>query len=128
MDITYGPLRVAPEPFGDRYNDLSLTGANFTVVDADGDGSDEVVLALTSNTFTPGIPEGPAHVALLDWQGGRVVDVTEPFMPNVAYFIVRDFHVADFNGDGIVNALDLGVVRLTFFAPPGPSGLPNLCD
>jgi len=30
---------------------------------------------------------------------------------------------ADFNGDNVVNVLDLGILRLRFFQPPGPSGL-----
>lgn len=30
---------------------------------------------------------------------------------------------ADFNGDGTVNFIDLGVMRATFFGSPGPSGL-----
>ncbi len=30
---------------------------------------------------------------------------------------------ADFNGDGIVNAIDLGVLKLRFFTAPGPSGI-----
>jgi hypothetical protein len=29
---------------------------------------------------------------------------------------------ADFNGDGVVNFPDLGVLRLYFFSPPGPAG------
>ena len=29
---------------------------------------------------------------------------------------------ADFNGDGFVNVVDLGILRTGFFAPPGPSG------
>ena len=36
--------------------------------------------------------------------------------------------VADFNGDGVVNFQDLGIMQSQFFGPPGPSGLPNLCD
>ena len=35
---------------------------------------------------------------------------------------------ADLNVDGIVNALDLGLFRSRFFQPPGPSGVPNVCD
>lgn len=34
---------------------------------------------------------------------------------------------ADFNGDGTVNFKDLGIFRLGFLMPPGPSGLPNSC-
>lgn len=30
---------------------------------------------------------------------------------------------ADFNGDGIVNVVDLGIMRSLFFMPPGPSGV-----
>jgi formylglycine-generating enzyme required for sulfatase activity len=35
---------------------------------------------------------------------------------------------ADLNGDGTVNFLDLGIMTAGFFEPPGPSGVPNLCD
>ena len=35
---------------------------------------------------------------------------------------------ADLNGDGTVNFLDLGIMQTGFFEPPGPSGIPNLCD
>ncbi|MFK8015079.1 MAG: hypothetical protein AB8G17_06530 [Gammaproteobacteria bacterium] len=35
--------------------------------------------------------------------------------------------LADLNGDGIVNIIDLGIFRTLFFAPPGPSGIPNIC-
>ncbi len=30
---------------------------------------------------------------------------------------------ADFNGDGVVNFVDLGIMRSRFFQPPGPAGL-----
>ncbi|MEO1573752.1 MAG: thrombospondin type 3 repeat-containing protein, partial [Pseudomonadota bacterium] len=30
---------------------------------------------------------------------------------------------ADLNGDGVVNVVDLGIMRSGFFAPPGPSGV-----
>jgi formylglycine-generating enzyme len=35
---------------------------------------------------------------------------------------------ADFNGDGVVNFLDLGIMQARFFGPPGPSGVPNVCN
>ena len=34
---------------------------------------------------------------------------------------------ADLNGDGAVNSADLGIFKQFFFAPPGPSGLDNIC-
>ena len=35
---------------------------------------------------------------------------------------------ADLNGDGNVNFIDLGIVKMSYFQPPGPSGVPNRCD
>ena len=32
------------------------------------------------------------------------------------------------DGDGIVDASDLAILRAGFFQPPGPSGVPNDCD
>jgi hypothetical protein len=32
---------------------------------------------------------------------------------------------ADFDGDGVVNATDLGIMRQRFFSAPGPSGIAN---
>jgi hypothetical protein len=35
---------------------------------------------------------------------------------------------ADLNGDLNVNFADLGLVKQVFFGPPGPSGVPNMCE
>ena len=45
---------------------------------------------------------------------------------DLAYFKTRFFSTdsdADLNGDGIVNAGDLAILKQFFFRPPGPSGL-----
>ena len=34
----------------------------------------------------------------------------------------------DLDGNGHVNFLDAGVFKLYHFGPPGPSGIPNVCD
>jgi DNA-binding beta-propeller fold protein YncE len=36
--------------------------------------------------------------------------------------------VEDMNGDGSVNFADLGLFKPAMFLPPGPSGVPNICD
>ncbi len=38
------------------------------------------------------------------------------------FFNVGDLD-ADFNGDGVVNVVDLAIIRLAFFGVPGPSGI-----
>jgi len=35
---------------------------------------------------------------------------------------------ADLDGDGSVNFIDLGIMKSGFSLPPGPSGVPNVCD
>ena len=44
-----------------------------------------------------------------------------------AVFFTNDAE-ADFDGDGAVNFGDLGRMKGGFFLPPGPSGVPNLCN
>jgi hypothetical protein len=36
--------------------------------------------------------------------------------------------VTDMNADGATNFTDLGLLKGAFFAPPGPSGVPNVCS
>ena len=43
------------------------------------------------------------------------------------FFRTGDFDT-DMNGDGVTNFADLGALKRGFFQPPGPSGIPNLCD
>ncbi|MEM6639758.1 MAG: hypothetical protein AAF610_07635 [Pseudomonadota bacterium] len=35
--------------------------------------------------------------------------------------------LTDLNGDGVINVVDLGRLRSLFFAPPGPSGVTDIC-
>ena len=42
--------------------------------------------------------------------------------------IVGTDPVADFDGDGNVQFPDLAIFKGLFFAPPGPSGVANICD
>lgn len=44
-----------------------------------------------------------------------------------AAFFTSDPNV-DMDGQGVVNFADLGLLKRGFFQPPGPSGIPNLCD
>jgi len=43
------------------------------------------------------------------------------------FFLAGDLNT-DMNGDGFTNFVDLGSLKRGFFQPPGPSGVPNLCD
>ncbi len=56
-----------------------------------------------------------------DLDDNGVVNSVDLGLLRLAFFGTDDD--ADFNGDGVVNALDLGVMRSFFFAAPGPSGI-----
>ena len=44
------------------------------------------------------------------------------------HFFVPGFLQTDLNSDGITNFADLGMLKGLFFLPPGPSGIPNVCE
>ena len=45
-----------------------------------------------------------------------------------AVFFAPGVTETDLNGDGATNFVDLGILKGLFFLPPGPSGVPNVCD
>lgn len=104
MDVTYGRQRHRPETFGSRYFDETLVPAAMEAIDTDGDGRQEILVHTMSTLFIDGIVEVPAHASLLEWNGRAVADVTDARLPEGAFFVVRDFYVADFNGDGLDDA------------------------
>ncbi len=55
-----------------------------------------------------------------------IVNVTDLGIYKKNFFQAGDLDT-DNNGDGLTNAIDLGVLRSFFFGPPGPSGRPNAC-
>ena len=60
-------------------------------------------------------------------------DITNDCVVNAAdlgalrLFFFSGAPAADFNSDGVVNTLDLAILRLAFFGTPGPSGTTSTC-
>jgi Ca2+-binding RTX toxin-like protein len=70
-------------------------------IDIDGDGDQEVVFS-TTPTGGNGRPAAPNPVIVLDWRDGALVNITPQVLPaSAGASILRNFVVADFNGDGI---------------------------
>ena len=68
---------------------------------------------------------GALLIACLSARGGASAAESEAVVVRLGLF--SNDPVADFNGDGSVNFLDLAIIKQYFFGPPGPSGASSLC-
>ena len=93
-------------------------------VDTDGDGvsDDADNCTLVSNADQRDTNgDGFGNLCDADLNNDGIVNVIDLGLLRTVFF-TGDAD-ADFNGDGVVNVVDLGALRAGFFAPPGPSGI-----
>jgi FG-GAP-like repeat len=100
--ISYTQPTVFPgtKPLG-RFGDQFANPTGTAVVDLNGDGFKDVVLALSVGLLNEASPPITPRFLISDGKGG-LVDRTEELIvpPLPQMFLPRDIHVADFNGDG----------------------------
>ncbi len=65
--------------------------------------------------------DGFGNACDADLNNDGVINVVDLGLLRAAFFSTEPD--ADFNGDGVVNVVDLATMRLSFFAAPGPSAL-----
>ena len=65
--------------------------------------------------------DGFGNVCDADLNDDGVINVVDLGLLRAVFFSADPD--ADFNGDGVVNVVDLGIMRASFFGPPGPSSL-----
>jgi hypothetical protein len=98
-------------------------------VDTDGDGvaDDEDNCTLVPNPDQRDTDrDGIGNICDGDFNNDCMVNRRD-FAYMRAVFLTPNRH-ADLNGDGVVDFLDLVLLRGMRGAPPGPSGVPNICD
>ncbi|MFK8017763.1 MAG: choice-of-anchor Q domain-containing protein [Gammaproteobacteria bacterium] len=99
-------------------------GALETGSDADGDGvadaQDNCTLRANPDQRDSN-GDGFGNVCDADLNNDGIVNVVDLGLLRVAFFSADAD--ADFNGDGVVNTIDLGAMRSLFLMPPGPSGV-----
>ncbi len=98
--------------------------ASLTEVDSDGDGvpdsADNCTLIANADQRDSN-GDGFGNVCDADISNDGLINAIDLGLLRLVFFTTDAD--ADFNGDGIVNAIDLGVLKNAFFGAPGPSGL-----
>ena len=95
----------------------------FDVPDTDGDGvlddSDNCTLVANADQRDTN-GDGYGNACDPDLNNDGIVNVIDLGLLRAAFFDTGPDLDADFNGDGVVNVIDLGLLRALFFQPPGP--------
>lgn len=122
-----GPF-VSATTFQAQVVDFGGTRVNLFQIDGDNDG----VLDSADNCLI--VPNAAQRDTDMDGIG----NVCDPDLNNNCNVFFDDLNLleaaffsteenSDFNGDGFVNFIDMGVMRSMLYQPPGPSGTANIC-
>ena len=124
-DLIVGAPRADP-------NELNNAGESYVVfgrADTDEDGINDSAdnctnVANADQRDTDG--DGFGNACDADFDNDCFVNFIDLAAMRLVFF-TADIDI-DLNGDGTVNFADLGILRALIFQPPGPSGVPNICD
>lgn len=119
------PSGVSITPFSQQNGTLAVVG---DVIDSDSDGvaddADNCQLRANADQRDTN-GDGFGNVCDGDFNGDCIVNAIDLGIFRLAFFSTGPD--TDINGDGVVNAIDLGLFRLLFFQVPGPSGQTSAC-
>ncbi|MEM6640551.1 MAG: choice-of-anchor B family protein [Pseudomonadota bacterium] len=96
------------------------------LLDTDGDGvPDELdnCIEIANPDQRDTHGDGYGNVCDPDLDNNGVVNVVDLGLLRQSFFQTGSGQDADLNGDDVVNFVDLGIMRQFFFGPPGPSGI-----
>jgi len=112
-------------PVGVTMSDQYTLAAGFQAPpDADDDGLRNFVdncLASANADQRDSDADGFGNVCDGDLNNDGIINVVDLGLLRSVFF--SNDPDADFNGDGVVNVIDLGALRAAFFQAPGPSGI-----
>ena len=111
-----------------NFDDITLDTSPVPDSDADGlsDDADNCTLVANADQHdTDG--DGIGNACDADFNDDCFVNFVDLGEMKAEFFHTGDLE-EDLNGDTSVNFGDLGILKARFFQPPGPSGVPNVCD
>ncbi len=124
-DLIIGAPRADPNERPDAGESYVVFGRMDTDGDGIQDGEDNCTNSANADQRdTDG--DGFGNLCDADFNNDCIVNVLDLAAMRLAFFSTNAD--IDMNGDGSVNFLDLAILRALSFEPPGPSGLPNICD
>lgn len=97
-------------------------------IDTDADGvfdSDDNCINTPNPAQVDADGDGIGSFCDADYSNDCIVNFIDLGTLRLSFFQVDP--LVDLNGDGDINFLDLGIFRTLFLQPPGPSGVPNIC-
>ena len=112
---------------GWHVDDIRLRGAGPACIDTDAD-SDGVIDGFDNCTLSANADQrdtdadGYGNVCDPDFNNDGIVNTVDLGIMKLNFFAVGDLD-SDLNGDGTTNALDLGILKSYFFSAPGPAAL-----
>lgn len=97
--------------------------------DSDNDGVDDIsdnCVLVPNAAQTDTDGDGFGNACDPDFNGDCIVNTIDLGIMKTVFFTANAD--VDLNDDGVVNAIDLGILKTSFFEPPGPSCLPVICN
>ena len=126
-DLPGGEYTWSLQAVDSAFNGSVATLGSFTIgtqTDSDGDGitddADNCQLIENADQRDTNA-DGYGNACDPDLNNDGVVNVVDLGLLRLVFF--TDDADGDFNGDGVINVIDLGTLRSFFFMPPGPSGV-----
>ena len=127
-DIVFGDRIYLQTPLGGAWTTEFLGWERAVAVDITGDGRMEIVISTTPEGSNQR-PEPANPLVVLGFRDGALVDLSADILPGpVGGSIVRNFHTADFNGDGIIDILVNNTGTEAFQPFPGERNVLLLSD